>query len=356
MMNKTFHEEYPVPKNGTYTLKVSVRASSDTHYVILCESRRWLFEGDLAKGEEREHSFTVNVCDIHMFDTQYTHRTALSVEAMGDVSLECSVSPCSAPTIYIAGDSTVTDQPAEYPYNASSTYCGWGQMFPLYLKEGIAVSNHAQSGSTTAEFMQSNWLVIRERIKPGDFLVVEFGHNDQKIKELAAFEGYIDNLRYYAEAAKALGAKVIFCSPINRIIFEPDGTLKNLLGEYRRAVETAAGESGAVFVDLWTRSTEYMEAAGPEDAWDYFWSDGKTRDYTHTNDIGGKVMAKFVAQELLKAGMEPIASHIKSDEIKTPLPKPSGKKNTAQNINDYRSVGLVNIPDLVDIDKDIRNI
>ncbi len=356
MMNKTFHEEYPVPKNGTYTLKVSVRASSDTHYVILCESRRWLFEGDLAKGEEREHSFTVNVCDIHMFDTQYTHRTALSVEAMGDVSLECSVSPCSAPTIYIAGDSTVTDQPAEYPYNASSTYCGWGQMFPLYLKEGIAVSNHAQSGSTTAEFMQSNWLVIRERIKPGDFLVVEFGHNDQKIKELAAFEGYIDNLRYYAEAAKALGAKVIFCSPINRIIFEPDGTLKNLLGEYRRAVETAAGESGAVFVDLWTRSTEYMEAAGPEDAWDYFWSDGKTRDYTHTNDIGGKVIAKFVAQELLKAGVEPIASHIKSEEIKTPLPKPSGKKNTAQNINDYRSVGLVNVPDLADIDKDIRNI
>ncbi len=160
-----------------------------------------------------------------------------------------------------------------------------------------------------------------------------------------AFGGYAGNLRYYVNEARACGAVPILCSPINRILFEPDGTLKNLLGEYRNAVKSVADEMHVPFLDLWLRSTEYMEAAG-EDAWDYFWGDGKARDYTHTNDIGGKLIAKFVALELLKAHIAPIQKHIKSDCIATPLPKPSGRKNQAENINDYKTIGLVNLPDL----------
>jgi lysophospholipase L1-like esterase len=352
-MNAPCETNLSVPSNGTYTLEVRVTAKNTTPYIILCESRRWLYEGELSTGETKLHRFTVNVCDIHKFGTDYVKQDCLTVGVMGDVSYTCTAVPCSAPTIYIAGDSTVTDQPAEYPYNPSSTYCGWGQMLPLYLTEGIAVSNHAQSGSTTAEFMQANWTVVKDRLKEGDFLVVEFGHNDQKIKELDAYGGYAKNLRYYIDEARARGANPILCSPINRIIFEPDGTLKNLLGEYRNAVKSVAEEQSVPFIDLWSRTTEYMQAAGPEDAWDYFWGDGKTRDYTHTNDTGGKLVAKFVAQEIEKIGIQPVASHIKTDEIKTTLPTPSGKKNTATNINDYRTVGLVNLPDL---DKDITNI
>lgn len=352
-MDAPIEKKIPIPSNGTYTLRITVTADNDTDYIILCESRRWLYEGSLKRDETCSHAFTVNVCDIHKFGTDYVKREDLLVGVMGDVTYECTVEMCDAPTIYIAGDSTVTDQPAEYPYNPASTYCGWGQMFPLYLTEGIAVSNHAQSGSTTAEFMQANWIVVKERLKPGDFLIVEFGHNDQKIKELGAYEGYAGNLRYYVDEARKLGAVPILCSPINRIIFESDGTLKNLLGEYRNAVKKVSEEMNSVFIDLWSRSTEYMEAAGREDAWDYFWGDGKTRDYTHTNDIGGKVIAKFVAQEIVKAGVKPISDHIKTSCINTPLPKPSGKKNHSENINDYRTVGLVNLPD---IDKDITNI
>lgn len=353
MMNAPCETKIPVSANGTYAVNITVTATQDTEYIILCESRRWLCEGTLAAGQKAEHTFTVNVCDIHKFGTEYVKKDCLTIGVMGNVEYSCTLEACDVPTIYIAGDSTVTDQPAEYPYNPASTYCGWGQMFPLYLTPGIAVSNHAQSGSTTAEFMQANWEVVRNRLKPGDFMVIEFGHNDQKQEELAAYTGYTKNLEYYINEVRARKALPILCSPINRIIFEPDGTLKNLLGEYRDAVKATAERMCVPFIDLWSRTTEYMEAAGPEDAWDYFWGDGKTRDYTHTNDIGGKLIAKFVAQEIQKAGIMPIAGHIKTECINTPLPKPSGKKNQAENINDYRTVGLVNLPDL---DKDITNI
>lgn len=352
-MNAPKETKIHVPSNGTYQLKVNITSKNDTEYIILCETRRWLYEGNIAAGEVKEHSFTVNVCDSHQFGSDYFKNEYLTLGVMGDVNYTCSVEPYTAPTIYIAGDSTVADQKAEYPYIPKATYCGWGQMFPLYLSEGIAVSNHSQSGSTTEDFKQANWLVVKERLKKGDFLIIEFGHNDQKKADLSAFGGYAKNLRFLIEETRARGAAPILCSPINRIIFEPDGKLKNLLGEYRNAVKSVASELKVPFLDLWSRTTEYMEAAGDCDAWDYFWSDGKTRDYTHTNDIGGKLIAKFVAQEVIKSNISPITEHIKSTCIETPLPKPSGRINTAKDINDYRTIGLVNLPEL---DKDITNI
>ncbi len=349
-MNAPVETLLKVPANGTYNLKVKVTADKDTDYVILCDNRRWYQEDTVKAGEIKEHDFTVNVCDNHQFGKEYVQVEMLTVGVMGEVNYSCSYTPCDAPTLYIAGDSTVADQKAEYPYEPAATYCGWGQMFPLYLKNGLGLSNHAQSGLTTADFKQANWQVVKKRIKPGDFLIVEFGHNDQKKADLPANGGYRENLIYYVTEARKLGATPILCSPINRILFEEDGKLINLLGTYRDAVKKVAEEMQVPFIDLWSRTTEYMEAAGPEDAWDYFWGNGTSRDYTHTNDIGGKLIAKFVAQEIKKASVPGISEFITDSPLDTPLPKPTGKKNLAKNLNDYRTIGLVNLPEL---DKDI---
>lgn len=352
-MNAPAETLLPLSCNGTYRLKVTVTAKEASDYIILCENRRWLYEGSVQEGETKEHSFTVNLCDIYQFGREYTKKEALTVGVMGNVSYTCLAEPVDAPTVYIAGDSTVTDQSASYPYIPSSTYCGWGQMFPLYLSEGLAVSNHAQSGLSTEDFKEANWLVVKERLKAGDYLVIEFGHNDQKKEDLKAFGGYTDNLRYYVQQAKALGAIPILCSPINRILFGADGKLINLLGDYRNAAKCVADEFQVPFLDLWQRTTEYMEAVGEDDAWDYFWCDGTSRDYTHTNDIGGKLIARFVAQEIQKADLPGVQKYIREDSIATPVPSPSGKKNLARNLNDYRTIGLVNLPEL---DKDITDI
>jgi lysophospholipase L1-like esterase len=218
----------------------------------------------------------------------------------GAVTATAMASPVDIPTIYIAGDSTVTDQIAEYPYVPKETFCGWGQALQGLLKPGIAVSNHAQSGSCTLAFIGTNWNAFKDKIKPGDVLVCEFGHNDQKIKELDAFGGYAEKLRYFVNYAKEKGAYPILNSPINRIIFEPDGTLKNLLGEYRNAVESVAKELDVPFIDMWARTTDYFVKAGPVKSWDFFRCKGEERDYTHTNDIGGTLIAKMFAQEIKK--------------------------------------------------------
>lgn len=355
--NHPLHISTPVP-NGTYEVTVTVTAHEDITFTIYAQSRRVMVQDDtMRNGEKKDFVFNVSVCDHHKRDAEYTvvSGVELDIACDGNLTAVSAVSPVSVPTVYIAGDSTVTDQPAEYPYSPSSTYCGWGQMFPQLLKTGIAVENQAQSGSATKDFIEINFTAFKEKIKEGDFLIIEFGHNDQKIKELGAFTGYADNLKFLINFARGKGASPIVCSPINRILFQEDGTLLNLLGDYRNAAKSVCEEMNVPFIDLWTRTTEFFERAGASKAWDYFRCDGADRDYTHTNDIGGSIVSRFVAQEMIEANVEPIASLIKRDMItvEMPEPDPDAKPMNAKEIEHIKTIGLVNMPD---IDRDITKI
>lgn len=348
--------------NGTYEVTLSITAHEDIVFSVMTQSRRFMAQNSrLEKGCSEDIVFNASVCDYRRRESGLTH-VDLDVYIMcdGDFTAVTAVSPVDIPTIYIAGDSTVTDQPAQYPYNPKSTYCGWGQMFPQLLNTGIAVENHAESGASTEDFKNQNFTAFKDKIKKGDFLIIEFGHNDQKIESLDAFGGYADNLRYFVNFAREKGATPIICSPINRILFQEDGSLLNLLGDYRNAVKAVCSELNVPFIDLWTRTTEFFEAAGAVDAWEYFWGDGTERDYTHTNDVGGGIVARFFAQEAVKLNV-PFAPFIKQDRISVQMPE---KKKTAPAMNareleHIKGIGLVNIPkaaDLAELDKDITNI
>lgn len=352
-------------KNGTYNVKVTVTAVEENAKVsVLSQSRRFMcIDTPVAFGNEYSLKYSVCVCDVHMHGCDRQVWDSVNTMIMGNGIRLCSIEieEKDMPVMYIAGDSTVTDQPAQYPYNPSSTFCGWGQMIGAFLKPGIAVSNHAQSGSTTEEFKSCNWNVIKERIKPGDMLFMEFGHNDQKIDTLDAFGGYRRNLIYYINEAKARGAYPVICSSINRIIFNPDGTLADLLGDYGRACEETAKEFGVPFVNMLGRTTEYFEAAGCVKAWDYFWGDGENRDYTHTNDTGGRLIAKMAANEIMQKNIIPAAAFIKEEEITYTIPdwEKSPVTDSSKELEHLAGIGLVNVPKgsaIPDIDKDIRNI
>lgn len=357
--NEPLHISTPVP-NGTYEVTLTITAHGDITFTILSQSRRFMVQDEkMKKGEVRDFIFDVSVCDYHKNNEEYTEVKGVELYIMcdGDFSAVSAVSPVDVPVIYIAGDSTVTDQPAEYPYSPSSTYCGWGQMFPKLLNTGIAVENHAQSGSSTADFKNVNFTAFKDKIKKDDFLIVEFGHNDQKVDTLDAFGGYSENLRYFVNFAREKGAKPILVSPINRIIFKEDGSLLNLLGEYRNAVKKVCEEMNVPFIDLWTRTTEFFEASGPVKAWDYFWGNGTDRDYTHTNDIGGDIVSRLAADEIIKNNIQPIAELIKKDMKTVTVPKRSNDKapHNAKEFEHLKTIGLVNVP-LADLDKDITGI
>lgn len=357
------HISTPVP-NGTYEVTLTMTAHEDIVFTIYSQSRRFMVQNaEMKKGETKDFTFNVSVCDYHKRDEEYTAVNGVELDIMcdGDFTVVSMVSPVDVPTIYIAGDSTVTDQPAEYPYNPSSTYCGWGQMLPQLLNTGIAVENHSQSGSTSGDFKAINFTAFKDKIKEGDFLIVEFGHNDQKIETLDAFGGYTENLKYFINFAREKGAVPIISSPINRIIFQQDGTLLNLLGDYRTAAKNVCEELNVPFLDLWSRTTEYFEAAGPVKSWDYFWGNGTDRDYTHTNDIGGGIVARFAADEMLKNNIHLISDLLKKEMLPVEIPEkdPNAKPLNAKEIEHLKTIGLVNIPkasELADLDKDITKI
>ena len=349
--NKPFLISTAVP-NGNYEVTISIKAHENTVFSILSRARRFIRNDvEIQANESMEITFNANVCDFHKFGADYNEVKTIDTYILcdGSITATAAVSPVDVPTIYIAGDSTVTDQPAHYPYVPSETYCGWGQALQGLLKPGIAVSNHAQSGSYTLAFIHTNWTAFKDKIKKGDVLVCEFGHNDQKIKELDAFGGYAEKLRYFVNYAKEKGAYPILNSPINRIIFEPDGTLKNLLGDYRNAAKSVADELDVPFIDMWARTTDFFVTAGPAKSWNFFRCKGSQLDYEHPNDIGGLMIAKIFAQEVKKHNITPIAEFIDESRIgiEQVYADEGDSFDNSQILEDVKNIRLVNAPDIL---------
>lgn len=205
-----------VREAGNYEVELTLRG----------EGEIWVFAGprrlvcrEFLDGAQGDFTcrFLLNVCDIIPRGKSGRYeRRSIDIAIVGlRVRLSAlRFTPVSCPTLYIAGDSTVTDQTAEYPYAPGSSYAGWGQMIGCYLPQGIAVSNHAHSGLTVESFREEgHYAILQEYIKPGDYVMLQFGHNDQKLMHLQAQGGYRDGLAAYVEETRAAGAYPIIVTP-----------------------------------------------------------------------------------------------------------------------------------------------
>lgn len=164
----------------------------------------------------------------------------------------------TALTVFLAGDSTVTD-------GAREPWTAWGQMLPRFFAPGTVVANYAQSGLTLGSFRNQNRLEkILSTLKPGDYVFVQFGHNDMKEKGGGAFTTYAENLRQYVDAILAKQGKPVLISPMYRRRFAKDGTLENTHGDYPAAVRKVAEEKKVPFIDLHALSGRLFTALGQE--------------------------------------------------------------------------------------------
>ena len=345
--------------NGNYDVTLDITAHSDTVYTVYSQNRRFIAEDvEIRAGEKHEIKFIANVCDYVRRDSAHVvNGVEIYIACDGDITVMSAVSPVNVPTLWIIGDSTVTDQPSEYPYDPEKTYCGWGQVMPMLLDNEIAVSNHAESGATSAETRAIHFTAIKDKIQKGDYLMMEFGHNDQKLEELDAFGGYAEQLRYFVNYARERGAIPIVNSPINRIIFGSDGKIFNLLGEYRDAAKAVAEEFSAPFIDMWTATTEVFEPLGLYTAKKYFRHDGESQDYTHTNDLGGGIVARLCAGLIANAEIDGLSERVRVErlEIEEIEPDPDAPFETnAQEFERLKTLGMVDVP--ADIYDDISHI
>ena len=212
------------------------------------------------------------------------------------------------PTLFVAGDSTVTDQPRE-------PGASWGQMLPRWFKPDVAIANHAESGETMKSFITELRLdKILSALKAGDFLLLQFGHNDEKANwpqtYVEANTTYKAYLRVFIAEARRRGATPILVSPVQRRQFGPDGKIRNSHGDYPAAVSSVAKEENVPFIDLAAISAAFYETLGPEKSPLAFSAGG--RDVTHHNNYGAYQLAKAVVASL-RAQVPALAKSIRDD-------------------------------------------
>ncbi|MEK4272270.1 rhamnogalacturonan acetylesterase [Paenibacillus sp. FSL R7-0026] len=222
-------------------------------------------------------------------------------------------------TVFLAGDSTVTDQPESgYPY------CGWGQLLPAQFKHDVAVDNHAQSGRSSRSFINEGRLsAILERIKPEDFLFIQFGHNDEKPdpeRGTDPFTTYKEYLKKYIDAAREAKARPVLITPVHRRYFADDGTLTDTHGDYIIAVRELAEEEDVPLIDLAERSRLLFEQAGVEGTKDDFmWVlpgeyvnfPSGVEDNTHFQERGARRLAQQLAEAIRELKLQPLQMYLR---------------------------------------------
>jgi len=297
---------------GTYDVTVTLGSDeADSVTTVKAESRRLMLENvAVPKGGHDRRTFTVNVRRPEIGDSgtsvklkarelaTNTWDDALSLEFSGGRpavrSIEITPAP-EAPTVFLAGDSTVTDQGRE-PWNS------WGQMLTRFLKPGAAVANYANSGETVRSSIGAGRFdKIFALMRPGDYLLLQFGHNDMKDKRPDALESYRRHLAALVAQTRQRGGTPILVTSMER----KAGLDGNTLGGYPQAVRDLAGEERIFLIDLHAMSKTLYTALGPD-------LDKAFQDGSHHNAYGSYLLAKCVALSLAKSGL-PVADKVTSD-------------------------------------------
>ncbi len=206
------------------------------------------------------------------------------------------VSAGSTGRVFIAGDSTASEYPAERAPRE-----GWGMRLQSYLADGWEVRNHAQSGRSARSFIEQGWLDgIDKDLRKGDVLLIQFGHNDAKVEDPARYNdpavAYPEWLMRYVSLARERGATPVLVTPVARRKF--DGTqLLDTHGPYPQAVRDLAAGEGIALIDLTASSMEWLRRLGDASSRPYFMHVPAQRqaDDTHFSTAGAEAVACLVA-------------------------------------------------------------
>ena len=223
------------------------------------------------------------------------------------------------PRVHLIGDSTMADKPLD-----DNPERGWGQLFPLYFTQEIQIINYARNGRSTKSFIDEGlWANVYNNLKPGDFVFIQFGHNDAKSSDTTRYAParttYRANLIRFITESRGKGAYPILITPVNRRKFNEAGEFVDQHGDYPVVVRELAAEYDAPLIDLHARSWELFSHLGAEKSAELFlrvpagvykhYPDGKS-DNTHFNRYGAIRICELVIEEM-KAIDLPLVKYLK---------------------------------------------
>lgn len=299
-----------------------VRAESRRHYADLVTTKKGKFE---------TISFTVNkhnpVIDaktrVKLKSREVGYKNwddSLNLSFCGPAPavqrIQVEPAPQNVTTVFLCGNSTVVDQENE-------PWASWGQMITRWFNGDVAIANYAESGLSCTTFLAQLRLdKILTQIKQGDYVIVEFGHNDEKEKKPGdgAWYSYSRNLKIFSDRVKAAGGNIIFCTPTARRAFK-NGHNTNTHGDYPDAMKAVAQRENIPVIDLTRMSTAFYEALGEEGskralvhypANTFPNQDKPLADNTHFNPYGAWEIAKMIVMGL-KDIKSPLVQHLRND-------------------------------------------
>ena len=297
-----------------------VRAESRRHYSDVITTK---------KGQFRTLTFVVNkhepkidaATSVKLKSRELGYKNwddALNLQFCGPAPAvqRITITPdTTATTVFLCGNSTVVDQEQE-------PWASWGQMITRWFGPEVAISNHAESGLTARTFIGSFRLdKILTTLKKGDYVFVEFGHNDEKEKRPGdgAWYHYQYQLKIFIDQVRAKGADIVFCTPTQRRAFNDDKkTIRNTHGDFPAAMKMVAEKENVPLIDLNASTKIFFEALGYEDSkralvhYPAEMYGRKLEDNTHFNPYGAYEVAKCVVMGMKQLNL-PIVKYLRAD-------------------------------------------
>ncbi len=222
--------------------------------------------------------------------------------------------------IYMIGDSTMADKPL-----IGTAERGWGQVFPLFFGSNVVIENHARNGRSTKSFItEGRWQTVVEKLKQGDWVFIQFGHNDAKKEDTSryaeAHSDYRNNLLRFVTEAREKGANPILLTPVSRRQFDKEGKLIDTHGDYPGIVRELAVEQKVPLIDVHKESMELLSKIGADESRkDFVWikpgfvtaNRAGREDNTHFTESGALKIARLVADRLQDLNL-PLSKHLRS--------------------------------------------
>jgi len=210
-----------------------------------------------------------------------------------------------APRVHLAGDSTMADKPTEPP----NPEHGWGQLLPKFFKDPAMIVNHAANGRSTRSFItEGRWQKLVDALRPGDWVIIQFAHNDEKIFPNARGE-FQDNLRRFVADVRAKQANPILATPCARRSFDESGRLADTHGDYPDAVRAVAAATKVPLLEMNLLTMDLEAGHGPEGskrlhlwigAGVYQRQPAGYQDDTHYSAYGAERVAALAVQEIIR--------------------------------------------------------